>query len=101
MFNAATFKIYRLTATEGSKKSYQDTGATIRGRLEPQDIEFAQISGSGFGKTFKLFSNNISVQVNEADRLVSGNDEYDVKGVQQYNHPPVHLELILEKIIKQ
>lgn len=101
MFNAITFNIYRLTATEGSKKSYQDTGAVISGQLEPVDIEFAQLSGNGYGKTFKLFCKNIATTVAETDRLISGNDEYEVKGVQKYIHLPRHLELILEKVIKQ
>lgn len=101
MFNKTTFQIFRLTSTTGNKKNYQNIGLKISGNLEPVDIEFATLAGSAFGKTFKLFSKNIASSVAETDRLKVGTDEYEVRGVQKYKHPPRHLELVLEKVIKQ
>ena len=101
MFNNHTFNIYRLTISEGNKKSYEDTTRVISGRLAPQDIEFGVIAGSGYGKTYQLFVTGVGLDLIEGDRLVEGSDKYEVKGVQSYPHPPRHMEVVLEKVIRQ
>ena len=101
MFNKSTFQIWRLTLVSGSKKNYQNTGRVLVGTLDPVDLEFAAMSGSVFGKTFRIFSESTSTDVKENDRLKLGTDEYEVKGVQIFNNAPKHLEVITEKIIAQ
>ncbi len=101
MFNLTSFKIYRPTTTTGNKVAYADTGRTVSGRFGPEDTEFGAISGMGYGKSYRFFSMDTGVDLKEADSLVLGTDEYRVKGVQTFPHPPRHIEVSLEKIIKQ
>lgn len=101
MFNTQEFQIYRLETTSGNKKSYSDSGELIFGNLEPVDAEFAAIAGSTYGKSFKLFSTNMETTLTEADRLICGAESFEVKGVQKFNHPPRHVEAVVEKMIKQ
>ena len=101
MFNQVTFQIWRLIAVTGAKRSFQDTGEKLQGVLDPVDAEFAALSGSAFGKSFKVFSKDIGSTVRENDRLVLGSDTYEVRGYQKFGHIPKHIELIVEKVIKQ
>jgi hypothetical protein len=101
MFNIHTFEVHRLSTTAGEKKAYADTTRRITGRLSAQDIEFGAIAGSGYGKTYQLFVNGTGIDLIEGDRLVEGAVKYDVKGVQEYPHAPIHTEVILERVIKQ
>lgn len=101
MFNKITLEIWRLTTVSGDKQNYQNTGEKIIGTLEPMDVEFAAIAETAFGKTYKLYSKNLSSTITETDRLKKGVEEYEVKGVQKYNHLPKHVQVILEKVIKQ
>lgn len=100
MFNVHTFDIYRLSSTSGEKKAYADTTRNLTGRLSAQDIEFGSLGIGGYGKTYQLFVTGIGHDLVEGDRLIEGSDQYDVKGVQSYPHAPVHMEVILEKVIK-
>lgn len=101
MFNVQTFQIYRLTTTTGAKESQTDTGRTVSGRLEPLDTEIGALAGSAFSKSYRLFINQLGVDLKEGDQLKNGEDVYDVRGVQSFNHPPRHMEASLEKAIKQ
>ncbi len=101
MFNQVTFEIWRLTVTTGEKRSFQNTGEKLSGVLDPVDAEFAALSGSSFGKSFKVFSQDVNSTVKENDRLVLGSDTYEVRGYQKFDHIPKHIELIVEKVIKQ
>lgn len=103
MFNRRVFKLNRPTKTNGDKTAYQDSGEELVGNLEPIDIEVGALGGGSFGQTYKLFSKSTASSVKIGDRLTDlGTDEsYEVRGVQNFNHPPRHLELIIEKQIKQ
>ncbi len=101
MFNQVTFEIWRLTVVSGEKRSFQNTGEKLSGVLDPVDAEFAALSGSSFGKSFKIFSQDNNSTVRENDRLVLGSDTYEVRGYQKFDQIPKHIELIVEKVIKQ
>ncbi len=101
MFRKVTLEIWRLQPVSGDKQSYQNTGEKIIGTLEPMDAEFAALAETAFGKTYKLYSKNLGSTVAETDRLKKGTDEYEVKGVQKYVHLPQHVQVVLEKVIKQ
>lgn len=101
MFNQVTFEIWRLTVTTGEKRSFQNTGEKLSGVLDPVDAEFAALSGSSFGKSFKVFSRDNNSTIKENDRLVLGSDTYEVRGYQKFDQIPKHIELIVEKVIKQ
>ncbi len=101
MFNKQIFKLYRLSKTAGNKTAYDDTGEEISGELDPLDVEVGVFADASFGKSFRMNSRSMMSTVKETDRLVNGNDQYEVRGVQKYNHPPKHLVLVLEKQIKK
>lgn len=102
MFNVTYFDIYRPTTVSGNQKTYQDTGLNCFGRLDPVDQEFATLAGVAFGKSFKLFVEDTEIGLSEADRLIDEDGvEYEVRGVQEYKHSPVHTEVVLEKTINQ
>lgn len=101
MFNQVTFEIWRLTVVSGEKRSFQNTDEKLSGVLDPVDAEFAALSGSSFGKSFKVFSQDNNSTVRENDRLVLGSDTYEVRGYQKFDQIPKHIELIVEKVIKQ
>lgn len=99
MFNQKMFEIHRPTVTSGNKKEMTDTGRKVVVKLEPIDIEFAQLAGLAFGKSYKGFIMAHKTDIAEKDRLVSGTKKYEVKGVQVYEHPPKHIEVMLEEVI--
>lgn len=101
MFNKNILQIWRLTTVVGNKKSYQYTNNKLIGLVEPVDAEFAALVGGSFGKTFRIFSDNLSADVREGDRLKEGSDEYEVRGVTKIDSPPKHLEVVAEKVVNQ
>ena len=101
MFKKTAFEVWRLLPTSGSKRSYQNTGEKLLGTLEPVDSEFAALAGTSFAKSFKIFSQQTSSSVRENDRLVNGFDTYEVKGYQKFDHIPNHIELMVERAVKQ
>lgn len=103
MFNRIIFQIWRPTVTTGHKKDLQNTGAKITVEVEPVDREVSALAGAVFGKSYTGFSRDLSVSIAEGDRLINDSDstdEYDVRGVQKFNHPPKHYEISLEQAIK-
>lgn len=102
MFNQKTFDILRPTTTAGNKTAYVDTTGDLVGYLTPTENAYSALGVGGYAKSWTLFCKNISVDVKEGDRLkVSATEEYEVRGVQKYNHPPKHLEIMVEEVIKQ
>lgn len=99
MWGSRTFTIHRLTTVSGARKSFVSTGNAITGRLDPLDTETAIIAGGTLGKSFRLFSPSLTVDVSENDRLVDGGEQYEVKGVQRFPHAPAHTEVVLEKSV--
>jgi hypothetical protein len=102
MFNRHTLAIHRLTPTVGAHDEYTATGETVTGRLDPIDAEFAAIGGGSFSKSYRLFAKGTGMDVTDNDRLVDEEDgeEYEVRGVQTFNHPPRHMEIVLERVLK-
>lgn len=102
MFNEKTFDILRPTTTAGDKTAYVDTTRDIVGYLTPTENAYSALGVGGFAKSWTLFCKNTSADVKEGDRLkVSATEEYEVRGVQIYNHAPKHLEIMVEEVIKQ
>lgn len=86
MLNFHTFKIYRLGVPDGEsgesfKREYIDTDYFVTGFLETAAPDYAAIVDGEFGKTFRLFSDDLVAPVQTGDRLIEGSTKYDVKGV--------------------
>lgn len=104
MFKKITFTIQRLTdIAGGNKQDYQPINETLFGILEPVDAEFAALSGGSYGKSFRIYSSKLDTTVEETDRLIAPDGrEFEVRGVIKYtDHPPKHIEVMVEKVIKQ
>lgn len=107
MLNFHTFEIHRLTDTDESgdfsySQELMDTGNMITGFVEIATAEFTAMVDGEFGKTFRLFSEDLDADVLIGDRLVEGTTEYDVKGVMPTNDGPGRmLEVVIVKPIEQ
>lgn len=109
MLSLRTFDISRLTVPEGAdegsyRRAFVATGAGISGFLENATPEFAAIVDGEFGKTFSLFSDDLSSDVKIGDRITDAetSTEYDVKGVlRNTDGPGRKLQLTLTLAIDQ
>jgi hypothetical protein len=102
VFNQQTFYIHRLTATTGNQEDYQDKGDLITGSLDPIDTELGAVAEGAFARSYRLLSKDTFTSLKDSDRLINDEGEiFEVKGVQKFNHPPRHIEAVLEKTIDQ
>ena len=107
MMNFHTFEIHRLADPDESgdfayNRDLEDTYNCVTGFLEIATAEFAAIVDGEYGKTFRIFSDDLEADVAIGDRLVEGSEEYDVKGVQLTNDGPGRkLEIVVVKPIEQ
>lgn len=108
MLNFRSFQIHRLEETAESgdfsyKQSYQNTGKIITGYLETATPEFSAIVDGEYGKTFRLFTDDLSADILIGDRCIEvGAEKYDVKGVLKTTDGPGRkLEITLVLAIPQ
>ncbi len=103
MLNFRTFEITRFTkdATSGNFVATEQK-TFITGYLETASAEFSAMVEGEYGKTFRLFSDDIECDIRIGDRVTRDADVYDVKGVMAANDTPGRkLEVILVKPIDQ
>jgi hypothetical protein len=86
MLNFDTFEIHRLVQTADQTDSeynleYENTHNCVTGFKETGDLEFTAMMEGEFGKTFRLFSDDLESDVKIGDRLIQDSATYDVKGV--------------------
>lgn len=84
MMNFRTFEISRFTDYNESGVVNQrlvDQNTSITGYLENATPEFAALIDGEFGKTFRLFSDDLECDIRIGDRCTEGSTVYDVKGV--------------------
>lgn len=107
MLNFHTFKIQRLTkpdseSGESFNREYLDINIDVTGFLKTSSPEYAAMVDGDFGKTFRLYSEDLEAPVQIGDRLVEGVKEYDVKGVlMPGDGPGRRLEITLTESILQ
>jgi hypothetical protein len=111
MLNFHTYAIYRLIPVEESgpgdshKISFQDTNKILTGYEDMAAPEYAAMVDGVFGKTFRIWSDDVDADVRIGDRLIRDNDENDmreVKGVQTHTDLPGRkIELVVIKTIPQ
>lgn len=107
MLNFRTFTIYRLMDPgEESGFEYEreltKTQEYVTGYLETASAEFTAMVDGEFGKTFRLYSDDLEADVVIGDRLTENGKDYDVKGVQLTNDGPGRkLEIVLVEPIEQ
>lgn len=68
----------------------------IKGCIQQSSPEFAEAMEMDFRKTFVLYT-GVDEDVKEGDKI---NDEYSVKGVQEFRHPRMnndHIKAVLQK----
>lgn len=87
-------------ATDTDKEGYSDIAGlqSVRMNIQPASPEQTAISDGVFGQTYRAFLTQSGVLA--GDRItVSGTwDVYEVKGVENWNFPPLpHFELTLHK----
>lgn len=107
MLNFRTFAIWRLDPTDESDESdyrvgFQDTEGAITGHLGQASPEFAALVEGSFGQTFVLTSDDLEADVRIGDRLMDGDESYEVKGIQPAEDGPGRrVQITLTRQIQQ
>lgn len=110
MLNFETYEIERLAnpdpdeSGESFKMEFEPTGEILTGYEEQASPEFAAMVDGEFGKTFRIFSDDVNADVKIGDRLIRQSDDEirEVKGVQRHsNGPGRKIEIVSIKLIQQ
>jgi hypothetical protein len=93
-----TVRVDRLQATESGDAGEEDYGVHINNlqcTIQPLDESFTEDITGQFGKDWTLYCNIADIL--EGDRIVNGDDEYRVVGVETFPHEmagdDAHMEL--------
>lgn len=77
-----TVAVKRLASDEGTVKTYATHIASLRCHIQPLDPDITTDIEGGFGKDWLLFCPVADIA--EGDRIVDGDDEYRVTGVERF-----------------
>lgn len=94
--------VKKLTATPGDadKETWETlSGAEgIKMNIQPASAELTAISDGQYGKTFRYFTTYSGLKIGQRITVSGTSDTYDVKGVEDWNTPPLpHFEGVLFK----
>lgn len=81
-----TITVSRLTAGVGVQKTYVDVATNIKAFVQPLTAEQTALHGLAMGKGYKCFIDPIGAQA--GDKVMFGNQEYRVQGVEDYSFAP-------------
>lgn len=101
MYFDRVVSIARLTPeSDTDKESY----ATVVGleavpmNIQPATAELIAVSDGVYGQTFQAFTQSSNVQIGDQITISGTNNKFIVKGIQDWNFPPIpHYELVLFK----
>lgn len=106
VFNMLNFRSFEITryikdATSGNFVATNQR-TFITGYLETASAEFSAMVEGEYGKTFRLYTDDMDCDIRIGDRVTEGENLYDVKGVNDSNDAPGRKrEIVLVKPIDQ